>query len=105
MVVEEVGRLRMGDVVEDLGIIVCTVTILVDVFEREGLLVCLLDSTDWCAILFELTKKTRTQFEQIRRLQMELGEELVAPLDTQQQKLLLNLLSRLNQEVPIKKKN
>jgi hypothetical protein len=30
---------------------------------------------------------------------MELGEELVAPLDLQQRRLLLNLLSRLNQGV------
>jgi len=30
---------------------------------------------------------------------MELGEELVAPLDTHQRRLLLDLLSRLNQGV------
>jgi hypothetical protein len=30
---------------------------------------------------------------------MELGEELVAPLDTQQRRQLLDLLSRLNQGV------
>ncbi len=99
LAVEEVGRLRMGDVAEDLGITARTVTTLVDALEREGLLVRLPDPTDRRATLLELTEQARTQFEQVRRLQMELGEELVAPLDPRQRRLLLDLLSRLNQEV------
>ena len=101
MAVEEVGRLRRGDVAADLGITARTVTTLVDALEREGLLARLPDSTDRRATLLELTEKARTQFEQVRRLQMDLGEELVAPLDTQQRRLLLDLLNRLNQEVPM----
>ena len=101
MAVEEVGRLRMGDVAEDLGITARTVTTLVDALEREGLLARLPDSTDRRATLLELTEQARTQFEQVRRLQMDLGEELVAPLDPQQRRLLLDLLNRLNQEVPM----
>ncbi len=96
LAVEEVGRLRMGDLAEDLGITARTVTTLVDALEREGLLVRLPDPTDRRAILLELTEKARTQFEQVRSLQMELGEELVAPLDTQQRRQFLDLLSRLN---------
>ena len=99
MAVEEVGRLRMGDLAEDLGITARTVTTLVDALEREGLLARLPDPIDRRATLLALTEKARTQFEQIRSLQMELGEELVAQLDTQQRRLLLDLLSRLNQEV------
>ncbi len=99
LAVEEVGRLRMGDVAEDLGITARTVTTLVDALEREELLARLPDPTDRRATLLELTEKARSQFEQVRRLQMELGEELVAALDTQQRRLLLDLLSRLNQEV------
>jgi DNA-binding MarR family transcriptional regulator len=99
MAVEEVGRLRMGDVAEDLGITARTVTTLVDALEREGLLARLPDPTDRRATLLELTDTAQTQFEQVRSLQMELGEELVAPLDTQQRRLLLDLLSRLNREV------
>jgi len=95
MAVEEVGRLRMGDLAEDLGITARTVTTLVDALEREGLLARLPDPIDRRATL------ARTQFEQVRSLQMELGEELIAPLDTQQRRLLLDLLSRLNQEVPM----
>ena len=98
MAVEEVGRLRMGDVAEDLGITARTVTTLVDALEREGLLARLPDPTDRRATLLELTAQARTQFEQVRRLQMELGEGLVARLDTQQRRLLLDLLNRLNQE-------
>ncbi len=99
LAVEEEGRLRMGDVAENLGITSRTVTTLVDALEKEGLLARLPDPTDRRATLLELTDTARTQFEQVRRLQMELGEELVAPLDQQQRRLLLDLLSRLNQEV------
>ena len=99
LAVEEVGRLRMGDLAEDLGVTARTVTTLVDALEREGLLTRLPDPTDRRATLLELTEQARTQFEQVRRLQMELGEELVAPLDPRQRRLLLDLLSRLNQEV------
>ena len=52
-----------------------------------------------CPRELALTDSARTQFEQVRSLQMELGEELVAPLDTQQRRQLLDLLSRLNQGV------
>jgi len=96
-----VGRLRMGDLAEDLGITARTITTLVDALEREGLLARLPDPIDRRATLLALTEKARTQFEQVRSLQMELGEELIAPLDTQQRRLLLDLLSRLNQEVPM----
>lgn len=99
LAVEEVGRLRMGDLAEDLGITARTVTTLVDALEREGLLARLPDPTDRRATLLELTAKAQSQFEQVRSLQMALGEELVAALDTQQRRLLLDLLSRLNQEV------
>jgi len=101
MAVEEVGRLRMGDLAEDLGITARTVTTLVDALEREGLLARLPDPIDRRATLLALTEKALTQFEQVRSLQMELGEDLVAPLDTQQRRQLLDLLSRLNQEVPM----
>ena len=99
MAVEEAGRLRMGDLAEDLGITARTVTTLVDALEREGLLVRLPDPTDRRATLLALTDRARTQFEHVRSLQMELGEELVAPLDTQQRRQLLDLLGRLNKEV------
>ncbi len=51
MAVEEVGRLRMGDLAEDLGITARTVTTLVDALEREGLLAsstCSADSIKRC---------------------------------------------------------
>jgi DNA-binding MarR family transcriptional regulator len=99
LAVEEVGRLRMGDLAEDLGVTARTVTTLVDALEREGFLARLPDPTDRRATLLELTEKARTQFEQVRSLQMELGEELVAPLDTQQRRQLLDLLGRLNKGV------
>ncbi len=96
MAVEEVGRMRMGDLAECLGITARTVTTLVDALEKEGLLARLADPTDRRATLLELTEKARTQFEQVRHLQMELGEELIAPLDQEQRQQLLDLLSRLN---------
>ena len=101
LAVEEAGRLRMGDLAEDLGITARTVTTLVDALEKEGLLIRLPDPTDRRATLLELTDRARAQFEQVRSLQMELGEELVAPLDLQQRRQLLDLLGRLNKEVLI----
>ena len=99
LAVEEAGQLRMGDLAADLGITPRTVTTLVDALEREGLLVRLPDSTDRRATLLALTERARTQFEQVRRLQMDLGEEFVAPLDQEQRRLLLDLLNRLNEGV------
>ncbi len=89
----------MGDLAEDLGITARTVTTLVDALEREGLLVRLPDPTDRRATLLALTEKARTQFEQVRSLQMDLGEERVAPLELEQRRQLLDLLKRLNKEV------
>ena len=99
LAVEGVGRLRMGDLAEDLGITARTVTTLVDALEKEGLLARLPDPTDRRATLLALTERAQTQFEQVRTLQMQLGEELVAPLDMQQRRQLLDLLGRLNKEV------
>src|SRR5215471_14214903 len=99
LAVEEAGRLRMGDLAEDLGVTARTVTTLVDALEGEGLLVRLPDPTDRRATLLALTERAQTQFEQVRRIQVELGEELVAPLDQEQRRLLLDLLSRLNKGV------
>ncbi len=99
LAVEEAGRLRMGDLAEDLGVTARTVTTLVDALEREGLLVRLPDATDRRATLLALTEKAQTQFEQVRRIQMDLGEEFVAPLDQEQRRLLLDLLSLLNKGV------
>src|SRR5215469_6651352 len=97
--VEEAGSLRMGDLAEDLGVTARTVTTLVDALEREGLLARLSDPADRRATLLALTERARTQFEQVRRIQMQLGEELVAPLDQEQRRLLLDLLNRLNEGV------
>ena len=96
LAVEEAGRLRMGDLAEDLVVTARTVTTLVDALEREGLLVRLPDAADRRAILLALTERAHTQFEQVRRIQMEVGEALLAPLDQEQRRLLLDLLSRLN---------
>lgn len=103
LAVEEAGRLRMGDLAADLGITARTVTTLVDALEREGLLVRLPDPTDRRATLLALTESARTQFEQVRSLQMELGEEFVAPLDQEQRRRLLDLLSRLNKGIFMEK--
>jgi DNA-binding MarR family transcriptional regulator len=103
LTVEEAGRLRMGDLAADLGITARTVTTLVDALEREGLLVRLPDPTDRRATLLALTERAQAQFEQVRSLQMELGEELVAPLDQEQRRQLLDLLNRLNKGVLVEK--
>jgi DNA-binding MarR family transcriptional regulator len=99
LAVEEAGRLRMGDLAEDLGVTARTVTTLVDALEREGLLVRLPDPTDRRATLLALTERAHVQFEQVRRIQVNLGEALIAPLDQEQRRLLLDLLSRLNQGI------
>jgi DNA-binding MarR family transcriptional regulator len=99
LAVEEAGSLRMGDLAENLGVTARTVTTLVDALEKEGLLVRLPDETDRRATLLALTSQAHTQFERVRRIQVDLGEALVAPLDQEQRRLLLDLLSRLNQGI------
>ncbi len=96
LAVEEAERPRMGDLAADLGITARTVTTLVDALEKEGLLVRLADPTDRRATLLGLTDRARTQFEQVRSVQLALGEELVAPLNQAQRRQLLDLLSQLN---------
>jgi DNA-binding MarR family transcriptional regulator len=99
LTVEEAGQMRMGDLADDLGVTARTITALVDALEKEGLLVRLPDPKDRRATLLALTERAQTQFEQVRRIQMDLGEEFVAPLDQGQRRLLLDLLSRLNKGV------
>ena len=99
LAVEEAGQMRMGDLAEDLGVTARTITALVDALEKEGLLVRLPDATDRRATLLALTEKAQTQFAQVRRIQMDLGEELVASLTLEQRRQLLNLLTQLNKGV------
>lgn len=99
LAVEEAGRPRMGDLAADLGITARTVTTLVDALEKEGLLARLPDPTDRRATLLALTDRARTQFEQVRGVQLALGEDLVALLDQAQRRQLLDLLTRLNKGV------
>jgi DNA-binding MarR family transcriptional regulator len=96
LAVEEAERLRMGDVAEAMGITARTVTSLVDALEREGLLARVPDPTDRRATLLTLTERAHTQFAQVRRVQTELGEALMTPLDQEQRRLLLDLLNQLN---------
>jgi DNA-binding MarR family transcriptional regulator len=99
LAVEEAGRPRMGDLAADLGITARTVTTLVDALEKEGLLVRLPDPADRRATLLAVTDRARTQFEQVRSVQLALGEDLVAPLNQAQRRQLLALLTRLNRGV------
>jgi DNA-binding MarR family transcriptional regulator len=100
LAIEDAGQLRMGDLAADLGITARSVTTLVDALEKMGLLARLPDPTDRRATLLELTDTARSHFEQVRNLQTELSEELLAPLDIQQRQQFLDLLNLLNKDAP-----
>jgi DNA-binding MarR family transcriptional regulator len=99
--VKEAGTLRMGDLAARLGIAARTVTDLVDGLEKEGLITRSPDPSDRRAILLQLSAAAREHWEQMRSLQHELSDEVLAPLDAAERKQLYALLARLR-EGPIR---
>ena len=87
--------LRMGDLAARLGLTARTITTLVDALEREGLLARRADPTDRRATLIELTDRGREYVDRIGVTLGELAEQVLAPLDAEERRQLLGLLSRL----------
>jgi DNA-binding MarR family transcriptional regulator len=95
--VKEAGSVRMGDLAAQLGVAARTVTDLVDGLEREGLLTRRPDPRDRRATLIELGPSARERWEQVRALQREISDEVLAPLDAAERRQLLHLLQRLKE--------
>jgi DNA-binding MarR family transcriptional regulator len=82
---------------DKLGIAARTVTDLVDGLERQGLLERRPDPSDRRATLLELTPSAHTHFDGVRAIQRELSEEMLAPLDPNERRQLLDFLKRLRE--------
>jgi DNA-binding MarR family transcriptional regulator len=95
--VKEAGSLRMGDLAAQLGVAARTVTDLVDGLEKEGLLMRRPDPRDRRATLIELSPSVCERWEQVRALQREISDEVLAPLDAAERRQLLALLQRLKE--------
>jgi DNA-binding MarR family transcriptional regulator len=89
------GRVRMGDLAEALGVTARNVTTIVDGLEREGLLARRDDPTDRRAILLELTEKGRAHVEQLHALQRDLAEHMFAALSAEERRQLMYLLGKI----------
>src|SRR5437764_15296273 len=87
--------LRMGDLAARLGLTARTITTLVDALEREGLLARRPDATDRRATLIELTDTGCEYLDRVGTTLGELAEQVLAPLDADERRQLLGLLSRL----------
>jgi DNA-binding MarR family transcriptional regulator len=97
--VAHTGRMRMGDLAAALGVAARTVTDLVDGLEREGLLLRRPDPTDGRATLLELSPIALAHFERVQALQGALSEEILALLNADQRRQLVDLLTRVRAAV------
>lgn len=99
LAVEDAGQIRMNDLAASLGIRARTVTALVDALEQGGMLSRLPDPTDRRATLLVLTKATQTHFQQVRLLQQQLREEVLASFTDDERVQFALLLKRLQHAV------
>ncbi|GHO45846.1 MarR family winged helix-turn-helix transcriptional regulator [Ktedonospora formicarum] len=95
LAVEDAGQIRMSDLATSLGIRARTVTALVDALEQEDMLSRLPDPTDRRATLLVLTKAAQAHFQQVRLLQQQLSEDVLASLTADERVQLDLLLKRL----------
>jgi len=92
-------RVRMGDLAAALRVTARNITTIVDGLESEGLLARKPDPTDRRATLLELTEKGHAHIARIHALQCDLAERIFAPLDAEDRRVLLALLTRLAQHI------
>jgi len=90
--VSEAGKIRMNELAAKLGIQARTVTDLVDVLEKDNLIVRTPDPTDRRATLIQLTELAQTNLNEALAKQDEIAVELLQNLTPEQQSQLLELL-------------
>lgn len=86
---------RMGRLAGDLGVSARSVTGMVDVLEREGLITREPDPEDRRATLLRLTVDSRDRMERLHEAQNRLAEELLAPLGPEERAELHRMLTLL----------
>ena len=88
----ELGRPRMSELAENLGLSARTITTSVDALEREGLLKRVAHPADRRATLVELTPQGRAHVDEWQSFQRRLAEEAISPLNKQDRRELMRLL-------------
>jgi len=94
--VREAGGLRMGDLASRLGVAPRTVTDLVDVLERDGLLIRRPDPADRRATRLELTPVAAAGLDRLRSLRRSFVEEIFSPLKPAERRQLVELLEKIS---------
>ena len=94
--VAESRPVRMGDLAGRLGLTARTITTLVDALEQEGLIERQADPTDRRATLIDMTPIGCRYYDHVSVGLSELAEQIVGPLSAEEQRRLLDLLSRLH---------
>ena len=92
----ELGTPRMSDLASHLGLTARTITTAVDALEREGLLERRPAPGDRRATLVELTSAGRQHIEEWQAFQRQLSEDAMAPLNAQERRELMRLLSLIH---------
>jgi DNA-binding MarR family transcriptional regulator len=89
--------LRMTELADQLGIVPRSVTTVVDALEQAGLVRREIDPRNRRAILLRLTERGAAARDDLRQARRRAAEELFAPLDAADRKVLGDLLARLDQ--------
>ncbi len=94
-IVQESGKIRMGDLANKLMVAPRTVTDLVEGLERDGFIKRVADPQDKRAMLIELTATTKPNMVKISSLRKAFVEEIFSVLNNDEQCQLVALLSKI----------
>ncbi len=89
------GSCRMGEMAEHLGVVQSAITPLVDRLEDQGMVQRVRSREDRRVCLVELTDKGQVLYADQEKLYRAIAAEMLAPLDTDEQDTLIQLMSRM----------
>lgn len=92
------GAMRMKELADKIGVTTGTLTVQIDKMVKAQWVVRSPHESDRRSILVELTDKGRTLFLEHDELHLQLTTDLTAKINSEERIVLLNLLSRMNNE-------
>jgi DNA-binding MarR family transcriptional regulator len=93
------GPVKMGDLRNELGVTATSITALVDVLEKEGMVSRKPHATDRRATLIKLTAKAEKQLTELCGPFKDQVSKIFAVFSKEEQKIFLHLLSRMRDEL------
>lgn len=92
------GAMRMKELADKIGVTTGTLTVQIDKMVETQWVVRRPHETDRRSILVELTEKGQALFLEHDALHLQLTTDLTAKMNSEERIMLLNLLSRMNNE-------